>query len=251
MDWHIGCSGFHYKEWKGVFYPEGMPQRQWFDYYSSHFNTLELNVTFYRFPRVSFLENWYAKTPDDFLFAVKVPRLISHYKQLKDTASLLDDFYSTIRHGLRDKMGPVLFQLPPQYQFTEKRLERILAAVDISFENVVEFRHASWWTKAVMATLARKGISFCGISYPGLPEEAVVNTNIAYYRFHGMERLYYSAYKNKELEKVYNMIRKSKAGKAYIYFNNTATAAAIENASYFEQFVIKKEKRSRKATSDM
>ena len=92
MEWQIGCSGFHYKDWKGIFYPDKMPQRQWFEYYSSRFHTLELNVTFYRFPQLPFLENWYAKSPDHFSFAVKVPRLITHYKQFKDSQSLLTDF---------------------------------------------------------------------------------------------------------------------------------------------------------------
>src|SRR5258708_6683244 len=112
MKLFIGCSGFHYREWKEKFYPEKMPQRKWFDYYSSQFNTIELNVTFYRFPQIKTLQNWYEKSPAEFCFAVKVPRLITHYKQFNDTDQLLTDFYSTTRSGLREKLGPVLFQLP-------------------------------------------------------------------------------------------------------------------------------------------
>src|ERR1700747_49503 len=112
MKWFIGCSGFHYKEWKGIFYPEKLPQRKWFEYYSSRFNTLELNTTFYRFPQLGVLQNWYEKSPADFRFSVKAPRLITHYKQFNDSRQLLADFYGTIREGLQDKLGPVLFQLP-------------------------------------------------------------------------------------------------------------------------------------------
>lgn len=242
MKWQIGCSGFHYEEWKGLFYPEKMPQRLWFEYYSSRFPTLELNVTFYRFPQVSFLENWYAKSPEHFLFSVKAPRLITHYKQFKESQSLLDDFYITVRKGLKDKLGPVLFQLPPQYQFTEERLQLLIESMDPSFDNVIEFRHVSWWTKQVQSALGDKKISFCGISHPSLPDEAIVNTGLVYYRFHGIPKLYYSAYSSAELKRAADAIRKNKMAKSiFIYFNNTATGAAIENATVLEGLVEKEE----------
>lgn len=238
MDWHIGCSGFHYREWKTVFYPEKLPQRKWFEYYSSKFDTLELNVTFYRFPQVSFLENWYNISPAHFLFSVKVPRLITHYKRFNDTDRLLSDFYTSIRTGLKDKLGPVLFQLPPQIVYSREMLLKIMDSVDPSFQNVIEFRHESWWKKSIQQELGKKQISFCGISYPKLPEDVIINTSIVYYRFHGLKKLYYSAYENNELERVIDAIAGNKKIKsAFIYFNNTATAAAIENAVYIEQFV--------------
>ena len=93
--YHIGCSGYHYRHWRGVFYPEKLPMRRWFEYYSQHFHTLELNVTFYRFPQLSFLENWYNQAPADFQFAVKAPQLITHYKQFHGVGQLLGDFYTT------------------------------------------------------------------------------------------------------------------------------------------------------------
>jgi uncharacterized protein YecE (DUF72 family) len=238
MEWQIGCSGFHYKDWKGIFYPEKMPQRQWFEYYSSRFHTLELNVTFYRFPQLPFLHNWYAKSPEHFSFAVKVPRLITHYKQFKDCASLLSDFYGTVRNGLKDKLGPILFQLPPQYQYTEQRLQHIIGQVDGSFDNVIEFRHISWWNDQVKKALTDKNITFCGISHPTLPDEVIINTRVVYFRFHGVPDLYYSSYPEKELKRVADAIRKSKtAEKVFIYFNNTATGAAIENAATFEGYL--------------
>jgi len=240
---YIGCSGFHYKEWKSDFYPEKLPQRKWFEYYSEKFNTLELNVTFYRFPQVSFLQNWYNTSPDDFVFALKVPRLITHYKQFKDTEQLLGDFYKTIREGLLDKLGPVLFQLPPQAVFTTDRLQLIIQQVDNSFMNVIEFRHPSWWTKEVFDTLAAFNISFCSISYPGLPDEVIINNPLVYYRFHGVPQLYKSEYDKKQLQKVAQTISQSSmAASAFIYFNNTASGAAINNALYLKNHFEKKSK---------
>jgi uncharacterized protein YecE (DUF72 family) len=241
MNWQIGCSGFHYKEWKGIFYPGKMPQRQWFEYYSNHFHTLELNVTFYRFPQLSFLENWYKKSPAHFLFSVKAPRLITHYKQFKECRELLNDFYKTVRKGLSDKTGPVLFQLPPQYQFTKERLQLLINSMDSSFSNVIEFRHESWWQDHVKSELAENNITFCGISHPRLPDEAVINTELVYYRFHGIPDLYYSEYADKELKRIADTIRQSnKARNIFIYFNNTATGAAIQNALSFEKMAIGK-----------
>ena len=184
--WHIGCSGFHYKEWKGIFYPQKLAASKWFEYYCRYFNTLELNNTFYRFPQLKTLQGWYARSPGAFLFAVKVPRLITHYKKLEDTAGLLNDFYGLLHEGLKEKLGFVLFQLPPQIPYSEEMLQRILAGINPAFSNTVEFRHASWWQPQVYQRLAEKQISFCGISHPTLPGEVIVNTPRVYYRFHGM-----------------------------------------------------------------
>src|SRR5258706_1809709 len=164
----IGCSGFYNKDWKGSFYPEGLAQSKWFEYYGSRFNTLELNTTFYRFPRIEFLERWYNKSPGGFVFAVKVPRLITHYKQLKDSVRMLNDFYASVREGLKEKLGPVLFQLPSRILYNEDFLQRVTEAVDKSFINVIEFRHTSWWNEYVYAELAQHNIIFCGISHPNL-----------------------------------------------------------------------------------
>jgi uncharacterized protein YecE (DUF72 family) len=238
MEWHIGCSGFHYKEWKDVFYPANMESNKWFEYYGTKFNTLELNVTFYKFPQLSFLENWYATSPERFIFSVKVPRLITHYKKFRETEDLLKDFYTTIREGLKDKLGGVLFQLPPQTAFNTELLEHIIDSLDHSFENVIEFRHGSWWREDVMKTLMQNKISFCGMSYPRLPEDVIINTDIAYYRFHGIPDLYRSEYSQEQLDRVADVILKNKrVKKVYIYFNNTAGDAAIRNANYMNALV--------------
>jgi uncharacterized protein YecE (DUF72 family) len=230
MQYYIGCSGFSYKEWKGIFYPDGLPQSKWFEYYASRFNSLELNVTFYRFPQVAMLRGWFDKSPADFLFAVKAPRLITHYKRFNDCGSLLLDFYSTIREGLGSKLGPVLFQLPRQLVYDEALLERIVRSLDPHFINAVEFRDAGWWQPGVEKILSEHHIIFCGISHPALPDSFMHNVPDVYYRYHGVPRLYYSAYSKTEMQSMAKKLRASSIRHAYIYFNNTAGGAAVKNA---------------------
>lgn len=231
MDWYIGCSGFHYKHWKGSFYPDGLPQTKWFDYYYQSFNTLELNVTFYRFPQLSFLQNWYKKSPDTFRFAIKAPRAITHYKQFSGTTDMLSDFYTTVRSGLREKLGCVLFQMPPKFSYTEERLQKIINNIDPSFLNVLEFRHPTWWSETVFNILAERNITFCGMSHPTLPDTVVANTELLYYRLHGKEKLYASNYTDNELSALSEKIKNSKLpGEAYVFFNNDIQTFAVYNA---------------------
>jgi uncharacterized protein YecE (DUF72 family) len=240
IQWHIGCSGFYYKEWRELFYPKGLAQNKWFNYYCEHFNTLELNVTFYRFPELSFLQNWYQKSPPDFKFAVKAPRLITHQKVFNETETLLAGFYNTIREGLQEKLGCVLFQLFRNVEYSETFLSKMIGQLDPSFVNVVEFRHASWWNERVFERLAKHNIIFCGISHPQLPDQVIINSPVVYYRFHGVPQLYYSAYSHEFLMQVMTDIKSSASvQQAFLYFNNTAQGSAIMNARYLlQQFVI-------------
>ncbi len=231
MDWHIGCSGFHYRDWKGPFYPEDLPQKKWFDYYCEHFKTLELNVTFYRFPQLSFLQNWYQKAPADFRFSVKAPKAITHFKQFHDSARMISDFYQTINDGLREKLGPVLFQMPPKFSYDEERLERIIKNLNPSLNNIAEFRHVSWWREDVYQALAENNITFCGQSYPGLPGDVIKNTPSVYYRFHGVPNLYRSRYSIGFLQNVVNAVKENpKIKQGWFYFNNDYDAIGVINA---------------------
>ncbi|HEX5151017.1 MAG TPA: DUF72 domain-containing protein [Parafilimonas sp.] len=238
MQHFIGCSGFYNKDWKEVFYPKGLPQKKWFEFYCSRFNTLELNTTFYRFPKIGFLEKWYAASPADFKFSVKAPRLISHYKQLNDCHNLLDNFYNTVQEGLKEKLGTILFQFSAKIFYSEDFLQRIIQNLDTSFNNVVEFRDVGWWNQHVFTTLSANNISFSGISINNLPEEIIINTAITYYRFHGIPKLYYSQYSTRRIKDFSNELKKKAGGKtAYIFFNNTATLAAINNARELQHFL--------------
>ena len=240
MNVYIGCSGFHNKDWRESFYPKGLPQKKWFNYYCSQFNSLELNTTFYRFPTQQLLQRFYDESPPAFKFSVKVPRLITHYKQFKKTESLLDDFYHSVE-GLKEKLGVVLFQLPGRIMFSEELLEWIIKSLDPRFNNVIEFRHASWWNEYVFYKLATKNITFCGASIKGLPDVLVNNSSIVYYRFHGIEKLYYSEYTGEQIELFADALTAfNDVKEAYIFFNNTATMAAIHNAFELKEFLSAK-----------
>ncbi len=230
-NWRIGCSGFHYKEWKERFYPKGLAQKHWFTYYTEHFNTLELNVTFYRFPELKALLQWHTAAPHDFLFSAKVPRTVTHYKKFVDCRQVVYDFYQVLRAGLQEKLGAVLFQLPPSFSYTPERLESVLEHIDPAFTNVIEFRHESWWRPDVQQRLTEARVSFCGVSFPKISrQEAVINTDTAYYRFHGVPVLFHSEYDEAFVQDIVNQLRASSAETVYIYFNNTASMAAIANA---------------------
>jgi len=234
--WKIGCSGFHYKHWKESFYPKGVPQKKWFEFYCDHFNTVELNVTFYRFPRLSFVEDWYNRSPEKFLFAVKAPRAITHFKQFHNTGQMISDFYSVINEGLKEKLGCVLFQLPPRSAYTEERLQRIIDSLSPAFDNVLEFRHPSWWNEEVYRKLTEHKITFCGMSHPDLPQQVVHSGKVFYYRFHGVPELYKSEYDKQLLEAFASEVQKEKSVKnAFIYFNNDIGASAITNSLQLQQ----------------
>lgn len=228
---HIGCSSYYTRQWKGIFYPEDIPGKQWFDYYASQFTTYELNGTFYKFPTLKSLENWYNKVPEGYLFSVKTSKLITHVKRFTDCEKEINDFYTACREGLKDKLACILFQLPPSFSYTEDRLQLILHSLNPEFKNVVEFRHESWWLENVYAELTKNDITFCSVNYPKLPTDIVTTNSIAYYRFHGSPKLFYSQYTSAQLKEVYDAILKNTGLKeAYLYFNNTASEAGIVNA---------------------
>jgi uncharacterized protein YecE (DUF72 family) len=237
--WHIGCSGFHYKEWRDFFYPQGLAASKWFDYYTTQFNTLELNTSFYRFPTLSALEFWYKKAPEGFSFSAKMPRSITHFKKFEDTERMVNDFYTVLSAGLQEKLDCVLIQLPPQLKYSEEKLEKIITQADDRFKNVIEFRHESWWRNDVKQILAERNITFCGVSFPKIQyDEAEINTGVVYYRFHGVPQLFYSSYAPSFIESVFNQIRNHPVtSEAFIYFNNTASSAAVENARVLQDLV--------------
>lgn len=240
MKWHIGCAGFYYRDWKGIFYPQELVQKKWFKYYASTFNSIELNGTFYKLPKTENLQKWYDDSPADFSFAVKAPRLVTHYKQFKDCKTVLDEFYTIIQQGLHEKLSVVLFQLPPSFSYSPEKLDLIIETLSPQCKNVLEFRHQSWWQKEVYQQLSKHHIIFSGVSHPTLPDEAIINDSIVYYRFHGVPKLYYAEYDKAFLKKIADrFLQQKKLQEAFLYFNNTATLAAINNARWLIEYVSK------------
>ena len=141
--YHIGCSGYYYPYWKNKFYPEGLQPKNWLEYYSSVFNTVELNGTFYRMPKLSDLKKYARVTPGNFKFSVKMSRYITHIIKLKESKQPIADFQKLVVEGLENKLNCFLFQLPPSFHYNEENLERIITNIPHKPENVVELRHIS------------------------------------------------------------------------------------------------------------
>lgn len=238
---NIGCSSYYNFRWTEVFYPADIGRNKWFEYYCQHFNTYEINGTFYKFPTVKSLQTWYKKAPEGFMFALKVPKVITHIKRLEDCEQELAAFYSVCQDGLADKLGPILFQFPPSFSYTAERLELLLKAVDTRFKNAIEFRTESWWQRDVYDALAAKNIAFASVNYPKLPTTIITTNKLAYIRFHGNPRLFYSEYSTAELQATLKeLIAKKNVSEAYIFFNNTASTAAIVNAVELKASISKR-----------
>ncbi|PZR22626.1 MAG: DUF72 domain-containing protein [Flavobacterium psychrophilum] len=227
---NIGCSSYATASWQPLFYPEGLPGKQWFDYYCKFFSTYELNSTFYRFPSVKSLQAWYEKSPEGFTFSIKVPKAITHIKRLAGCKEEIEKFYNVAAEGLKDKLGCVLFQLPPSFSYSTERLEAVIGAVNPIFNNVVEFRHESRWKEDVIERLSNNNITFCSVNFPKLPTSVMKTTQTAYVRMHGNPRLFYSEYTQQQIKGLCNEVFSQNFKHIYIYFNNTASTAGIINA---------------------
>ncbi|MCP2038405.1 DUF72 domain-containing protein [Chryseobacterium sp. HSC-36S06] len=235
---YIGCSGFSNRDWKGFFFPEELPSKEQLNFYSTQFNTVEINSTFYRRPRPQTLENWYQRTDEDFKFFIKIPKTITHIKRLKETAAETADFCQHIHHGIQEKLAGFLFQMPPSFHYREENLEQLITTVDSQFLNVVEFRHESWWTEEIFETLRKKNIVVSGVSFPkNIPDDFIINNSKSvYYRLHGVPVLFKSEYSEEELKKLAKDIKKAKQD-VFVFFNNTWGTAALKNAFYLKELL--------------
>lgn len=234
---HVGCSGWFYWKWRGEFYPTELATGAWFDHYANHFDTVEINASFYSWPTVSNVKAWLRQPGDrDFLYTVKVNELITHIKSFKGTATLVKDF-GFIADLLGPRMGCFLFQFPPSYRFTKPRLNDILRQLEPGRRNVVEFRHASWWNDRVYDAFRDTGAIFCSCSGPRLPDTLVRTANEVYLRLHWPERWYRHDYSEAELTVWADRIRDSGASRAWVYFNNDYNGFAPKNALTLRQLL--------------
>ncbi len=225
----IGCSGFYYPEWKGKFYPGKLPRAKWLEHYSTVFNTVELNGTFYRKPKPADLARYARITPPEFSFAVKASRYITHVLKLKDAAPVVREFTELIGEGLGNKFDKLLFQLPPTFHFSTENLDRVSETISGGERNVVEFRHASWWNEDVTSRLKSASVIFCNVDFPGLEVPFVLTSDRFYLRMHGTPELFRSPYGRERLATFYRRIPAG-CSSYNIYFNNTAGNAAYDDA---------------------
>ena len=242
---YIGTSGYNYPHWwNGTFYPSDLPQKKWLEFYAEYFNTVELNVSFYRLPQKEVFQGWYKRTPKQFVFAVKGSRFITHIKRLKDCReplSLLMDHASP----LKEKLGVVLWQLPPQFEFQKERLEEFCVLLSTlprskGHRHVFEFRNKSWFCNEAFRILDEFRFAFCIAHGSGLPLMEKIFSDFIYLRLHGGEVLYGSNYSDKELkqwaEKIQEWRKKDKT--VFTYFNNDAYGFAVKNALHLKKWAL-------------
>ena len=235
---HVGCSGWVYKHWRGIFYPEGLPQKRWFERYAEEFDTVEINASFYRLPLASTFEGWREKAPPGFHYAVKVNRFITHMKKLLDCEAEVDRFIDLAR-PLQDKLGPLLYQLPPSLHKNLERLDAFLARLPKDLEQVVEFRHRSWYDADVRELLNRHGVGFVTHDLKGLMSPRWASGRTAYVRFHGTAGKYHGRYSDAALlEWTDWCLDQARRGRSvWCYFNNDIHGHAIEDARTLKSMV--------------
>ena len=235
---HIGTSGWHYKHWRGPFYPEKLPASKMLDFYAQHFDTVELNNTFYRLPLESGLETWRESTPKGFHFAAKGSRFLTHMKKLKDPETGIGRFFERVDR-LRPKLGPIVFQLPPQWEVDSGRLEGFLAALPPRHRYAFELRNPTWRTPEVLRILKRHHAAFCIFEIAGFHSSCEITTNFTYVRLHGPGGAYQGSYPEATLRKWAEQIRRwqKDLSAVYVYFDNDQAAYAVENASELKRLV--------------
>ncbi len=234
----IGTSGWVYAHWRDVFYPVGLRESRWLPFYAQHFPTVELNSSFYRLPSEQAFARWAAEAPAGFRFAVKASRYLTHMKKLRDPQEPLHRFLGRARL-LGDKLGPILYQLPPNWKCNLERLRTFLACLPSGLTHVLEFRDPSWMCTEVFSLLEESGAGFCVTSLPGLTCPVRATSQVVYIRMHGAQTLYASCYSDTELRWWAGQIAGALAGghEVYVYFNNDAFGYAVQNARRLTELI--------------
>lgn len=238
-DIRIGTSGWHYDHWSGPFYPDKLPKSKWFEHYAQHFNTVEINNTFYQLPREQTFKNWQEQAPEDFLFTVKANRYITHIKRLKNVAEPLARFLERAEL-LKENLGPILYQLPPSLHKDLDRLRAFLQLLPKDQIAVFEFRHESWFSRDTYELLREFNAAFCIHDMPGVPTPRVITADVIYIRFHGATGKYEGNYPKPALQRWAKWIKESTKGirSVYAYFNNDIHAYAVHNAKALSKEMV-------------
>ena len=228
----VGTSGWQYKHWKGRFYPKDLPTAKWLEYYARHFDTVELNNPFYRQPERKTFEKWRRAVPDDFVYAVKLNRFITHIKRLGVERDSIERSYGTMT-GLGPKLAVVLVQLPPRMKFDEDRADRFFSLVaPRRRRHALEPRDASWFTDEALTFLRWRNVALVIGETPHWPTHTAVTADFVYLRLHGPGKRYASAYDDATLREWAERIRAWRGDglDVFAYFNNDELGYAPKNA---------------------
>lgn len=228
----IGTSGWHYKHWLGRFYPEKLPVSKMLDHYRREFDTVEINSSFYRLPPESALREWREATPARFLFAVKGSRFLTHMKKLKDPEDGVAKFMERVE-ALGEKLGPILFQLPPWWRVNAERLEAFLRALPRGRRYAFELRNETWSNAEVYGILRRHNAALCIYDLAGVQSPEEITADFTYVRLHGPGGPYQGSYSDEALRAWAARIRtwRRRLRAVYVSFDNDQDAFAAANAS--------------------
>jgi uncharacterized protein YecE (DUF72 family) len=242
MEIRIGTSGWYYKHWKGLFYPLKIQDSEMLPFYLEHFDTVEINNSFYCLPEKNTVKAWHRHTPNGFLFAVKGSRFITHMKKLRDPAKHINYFYDTVKL-LGPKLGPIVFQLPPRWKCHIERLEAFLNELPKESKYSFEFRDKSWLCSEVYKLLAKHNAALCTYDLKGFESPPEITADFTYIRLHGPSKnAYQGCYDKKALNKWAGRIKtwKDQLAAVYIYFDNDQMGYAAHNAMRLKEMVQEK-----------
>jgi uncharacterized protein YecE (DUF72 family) len=227
---HIGTSGWSYKHWRGTFYPEGLKVKDEFAWYLRHFNTVEINNSFYRLPKKETFVTWRENVPDNFVYVVKASRYITHMKKLHDPKQSTALF---LEHAalLKEKLGPILFQLPPFLKADSNLLKDFLVQLPRSFRYVFEFRNADWYREDILGLLREYNCAFCIYELAGHQSPIETTADFVYLRLHGPGEKYEGSYPDRTLRKWGKMCKTwAKTKEVFVFFDNDQKGYAAFNA---------------------
>jgi uncharacterized protein YecE (DUF72 family) len=241
----IGTSGWHYKHWRGRFYEEKLPAAKMLPAYLEHFDTVEINNSFYKLPEAETFHCWRESTPPGFCFAVKASRFITHMKKLKEPENALQNFLPRAEE-LKEKLGPILFQLPPQWTVNEERLEEFLQALPRRHQYAFEFRERSWHREEIYGILRRHNAAFCVYELSGFRSPEPMTADFAYVRLHGPGGPYQGSYSPRALSEWAEKVERwgERLRDIYVYFDNDQVGYAARNALELKRMVEKNRARS-------
>jgi uncharacterized protein YecE (DUF72 family) len=240
----VGVSGYSYKEWKGKFYPEKISPKEMLRFYAERLTAVEINNTFYHMPTEPVLASWAEQVPDDFVFALKAPQVITHLKRLRDVGRETEYLFRTLS-VLDRKLGPILFQFPKSFHTDRPALEDFLAMIPGNISCAFEFRSPSWLDGEILDLLRGRGCSLCLADTDENPANEIINTSSW-----GYLRLRRSDYTDADLSQWLERILSQKWEKAFVFFKHEEEAKGPEMAIRFQELTVQGEKRVQNRMDD-
>lgn len=233
---YVGTSGWHYKHWIGPFYPEGMRAEEMLAFYAARFDIVELNNTFYRLPPRNAVQSWRDESPRGFRFAMKGSRFLTHMKKLKDPALGLERFFERA-DILGRKLGPVVFQLPPNWGVDVERFREFLMALPRGHRYAFEFRDTSWNDDRIFKLMRKFRAAYCIFELAGFQSPMEITADFTYIRLHGPGGAYQGSYDDAALRGWARRIREWGLKNAYVFFDNDQAGYAAKNAARLKEMV--------------